>query len=240
MLTVFSWHYSYSDILDLVKWLRVCWCFYWCFVICHFIVLAFCLFLYPDYEFIMNINTLGTGVESEIGNDCLLCRALLFRRCRRCCQSGRRRWRGAKWPCFFTLVDMHPKILRNFRALYYYIFRLQILRHRYSDHRQGRSKKFILGGYIFYCTILHSYILAAWRHRLQLVHKIIFRDWLWEGIYTDIPPSLRPWSQTSALLATKRWLFIWFTGRDILLSNFNSSYYSVLDILISVWFQIKF
>jgi len=36
--------------------------------------------------------------------------------------------------------------------------------------------------------ILQSYILAAWRHRLQLVHKIIFRDWFWEGIYTDIPP----------------------------------------------------
>jgi len=25
------------------------------------------------------------------------------------------------------------------------------------------------------------------------MHKIIFRDWFWEGIYTDIPPSLRPW-----------------------------------------------
>ena len=35
---------------------------------------------------------------------------------------------------------------------------------------------------------MQSYILAVWRHRLQLVHKIIFRDWFWEGIYTDIPP----------------------------------------------------
>jgi len=26
---------------------------------------------------------------------------------------------------------------------------------------QGRSQKFILGGYNFYCTILQSYILAA-------------------------------------------------------------------------------
>ena len=47
-------------------------------------------------------------------------------------------------------------------------------------------------GIIFYCTILQSYVLAAWRHRLQLVHKIIFRDWFWEGIYTDIPPVATP------------------------------------------------
>jgi len=57
---------------------------------------------------------------------------------------------------------------------------------------QGRSQKFILGGYNF---LLHDttvlYILAAWRHRLQLVHKIISRDWFWEGIYTDIPPPRR-------------------------------------------------
>ena len=54
--------------------------------------------------------------------------------------------------------------------------------------QQGRSQKFILGGYNFYCIILQSYILAAWRHRLQFVHKIISRDWFWEGMYTDIPP----------------------------------------------------
>jgi len=57
---------------------------------------------------------------------------------------------------------------------------------------QGRSQKFILGGYNF---LLHDttvlYTIAAWRHRLQLVHKIILRDWFWEGMYTDIPPSLR-------------------------------------------------
>ena len=40
--------------------------------------------------------------------------------------------------------------------------------------------------------ILQSYILAAWRHRPQLVHKINFRDWFWEGIYTDIPPVATP------------------------------------------------
>ena len=57
---------------------------------------------------------------------------------------------------------------------------------------RGVARNSFWAGTIFYCTILQSYILAAWRRRLQLVHKIIFRDWFWEGIYTDIPPSLRP------------------------------------------------
>jgi len=67
---------------------------------------------------------------------------------------------------------------------------------RNSEWHQGRSQKFILGGYNFYCTILQSYILAAWRHRLQLMDKIIFRDWFWEGIYTDIPPVATPLNDT--------------------------------------------
>jgi len=42
---------------------------------------------------------------------------------------------------------------------------------------QGRSQKFILGGYNFFTARHYSpIILAAGRHRLQLVHKIIFRD----------------------------------------------------------------
>jgi len=57
---------------------------------------------------------------------------------------------------------------------------------------QGRSQKFILGGYNSFTPRYTSPILAAWRHRLQLVHKIIFRDWFWEGVYTDIPPVATP------------------------------------------------
>jgi len=59
-------------------------------------------------------------------------------------------------------------------------------------HFQGRSQKSFWVGIMFYCTILQSHILAAWRRRLQLVHKIIFRDWFWEGINTDIPPVATP------------------------------------------------
>jgi len=71
----------------------------------------------------------------------------------------------------------------------------------------GRSQKFALGGINFYCTILQSYILAAWRHWLQLVHKKIFRDWFWEGIYIDIPPPpiATPLLSTSTTGATFSW-----------------------------------
>jgi len=56
---------------------------------------------------------------------------------------------------------------------------------------RGVARNSFWVGIIFYCTMLQSYILAAWRHRLQLVHKIILRDWFWEGIYIPIyPPSL--------------------------------------------------
>ena len=63
-----------------------------------------------------------------------------------------------------------------------------------SFYNQGRSQKFILDGYNFYCTIIQSYILAAWRHRLQLVHKIIFRerDWFWGYIYRYTPRRYAP------------------------------------------------
>jgi len=63
-----------------------------------------------------------------------------------------------------------------------------------GDVSRGVVRHSFWVGIIFYYTILQSYILAAWQHRLQLVHKIIFRDWFWEGIYTDIPPSLHPWT----------------------------------------------
>jgi len=65
---------------------------------------------------------------------------------------------------------------------------------------RGVARNLVWGGINFYCTILQSDILAAWRHRLQLMHNIIFRDWFWEGIYTDIPPSLRPWMQMHCLV----------------------------------------
>ena len=35
------------------------------------------------------------------------------------------------------------------------------IRPDFGDSDQGRSQKFILGGYNFYCTILQSHILAA-------------------------------------------------------------------------------
>jgi len=58
-----------------------------------------------------------------------------------------------------------------------------------GQHCRGVARNSFWVGIIF---LLHDttvlYILAAWRHRLQLVHKIISRDWFWEGIYTDIPP----------------------------------------------------
>ena len=59
---------------------------------------------------------------------------------------------------------------------------------------RGVARNSFWVGIICHCTILQSYIPAAWRHRLQLVHKIIFRDWFWEGIYTDIPPVATPLS----------------------------------------------
>jgi len=60
------------------------------------------------------------------------------------------------------------------------------------DIARGVARNSFWVGIPFYCTILQSYILAAWWHRLQLVHKIIFRDWFWEGMYTDIPHIAMP------------------------------------------------
>ena len=58
----------------------------------------------------------------------------------------------------------------------------QLLRYR------GIARNSFWVGIIFFTARHYSRIyIAAWRHRLQLVHKIIFRDWFWEGIYTDIP-----------------------------------------------------
>jgi len=83
---------------------------------------------------------------------------------------------------------------------------------------EGRSQKFLN----FYCTILQSYILAAWRHRLQLLHKIIFRDWFWESIYTNIPPITMPlvlWcvQQLYTVMPTRIWAVLiaehWFMFR---------------------------
>jgi len=53
--------------------------------------------------------------------------------------------------------------------------------------QQGRSQKlvFFWGGYNFFPTQYYSPIY--WRHRLQLVHKIIFMDWYWGYIYRYIP-----------------------------------------------------
>ena len=52
----------------------------------------------------------------------------------------------------------------------------------------GIARNLFFGSINFYCTILQSNILAAWRHWLQLVHKIIFRDWFWKGICIPIYP----------------------------------------------------
>ena len=64
--------------------------------------------------------------------------------------------------------------------------------YRPSSVVEGVARNLFWVGINFYCTILQSDIQAAWRHRLQLVHNIIFRDWFWEGIYTDKPPVATP------------------------------------------------
>jgi len=93
-------------------------------------------------------------------------------------------------------------VRRNYKM---YLVKIFIKFHRHCFHRFPRTSScsgcgrdrdicwlLTWRGRWYYCAIRQSNILPAWRHPLQLVHKIIFRDWFWEGIYADIPPSLRP------------------------------------------------
>jgi len=48
---------------------------------------------------------------------------------------------------------------------------------------QGRSQKLFWG----YKFLLHNTTVLYTSHWLQLAHKIIFRDWFWEGIYRYTP-----------------------------------------------------
>jgi len=54
---------------------------------------------------------------------------------------------------------------------------------------RGIARIFFLGGYKF---LLH-YSPIHWRHRLQLLHKIIFKDWFLGVYIPTYRSSLRPW-----------------------------------------------
>jgi len=57
---------------------------------------------------------------------------------------------------------------------------------------RGVASNLFCGGINFYCTLLQSDILVAWRHRLQLAHNS-FQGLILGGYIYRYTPSLRPW-----------------------------------------------
>ena len=67
--------------------------------------------------------------------------------------------------------------------------------YRVPEPVRGVARNLFWGGINFYCTILQSDILAAWRHRMQLVHKHNFQGLILGGYiyrYTPVATPLEP------------------------------------------------